>query len=119
MNISKKVSQMINKISEDIEPMDIPPPKSNDEKLVSLLECIGLNEGFNFCYDEGEILIPDEVEFDLKKKLPQGKNVKLINFPGVSFDTTGKEIVATFISEDIEQSVVVPLYVYQLMLHYS
>lgn len=120
MNLSRKVSKMIKKVSEELSPIDTPPDKSNDEKLVSLLECVGLAEGFNFCYDEGEILIPDEVEINPNRNIMKSKSVKLAKCPNVSFDTSGKDIVATFKDmEENQQSVLVPLYVYQLLLHYT
>lgn len=108
MNLSRQVVNMI----EEVEHSEI--EESNDQKLVEFLECIGLNEGIDFCYDD-EILISDEIDTEtLKSELNTSK------FPTVKFEKIGEDMVAKYITgNQVTKSVVLPLSVYQLLLYHS
>lgn len=94
MNISRKINNMIDKLNE--EEINL-PEMSNDEKLVEFLDSIGLQEGHDFCYDEGEILIPDEsdadsivVNVDKLKEI----NKKWLN---ITVEEIGKSLISNYV----------------------
>lgn len=96
------------------------PEKTNDEKLVELLEAVGLQEGHDFCYDEGEILLPDEL--DVEDTEVDYNKIKDLNtkWPNISIESTGKSFVASYIdNEDNKQTCVLPLSVSQLLMFHS
>ena len=87
---SKKVIDMINSLIGD-ESLE-----ENSYRLYELLESVGIQEGIDYCYDEGEFLVPDEVDLSLEKL-----DVNVSKFPTVKFSTTPNgDIEAEFITSN-------------------
>lgn len=86
--------------------------ESNDQKLVELLELVGLVEGVNFCYDD-EVLIPDDIDESLDSGFDK-------QFPIISISSEGGKTIAKYINdEQITKTVELPSLVYKLLAHYS
>jgi len=107
MNLSKRVNYKMDELRDS--------EFSNDEKLVEFLESVGLREGIEFCYNDSQILISEDVDVDLLK----GKSITR-DFPNVTFDLQGNTMTARYLDTSSHlKSVVLPDSVYQLLVHYS
>lgn len=83
---------------------------SEEEKVVKFLEHIGLDEGVDFCIDEGEVMIPDDMELDDEIKMFESKKFK--KYPNIEFKMVGEEVHVTSPNTDFD-SIKIPQCVYQ------
>jgi hypothetical protein len=111
MNLSEQVINMIDE-TELSEQSDL----TNDEKVVEFLELIGIQEGIDFCFYEGEFCISEEVGLP-----PTDKSLDMTKFPiVVKIATAGNDKLVNYLDkESIEKSVVLPLSVYNMLLYHS
>lgn len=88
---------------------------SREENLVSFFEHLGLEEGVDYCIDEGEVYIPDDAELDESFKLVESKNFN--KWSGVNFRPSGDSVLVDVEHPEIKP-LEIPVAVYQFLEKY-
>jgi hypothetical protein len=108
---SEKISQIIEEALGK-KPIDNSLELSEEERLVKFMEHVGMDEGIDFCIDDGEVYIPEDMELEDDIKLFESKKFK--KYPDVEFKMLGEEVKVVS-SNPVFDSIKVPLCVYQVI----
>lgn len=110
-----KVSEEVSMVIEDVLAIGTDDGFSGEENLVNFFEHLGLEEGVDYCIDEGEIYIPDNVDLDEDFQLVESKNFN--KWSGVNFKPSGNSVLVEVEHPEI-RSLEIPVAVYQFLEKY-
>lgn len=110
-----KISEEVSMVVEEALATGTKDGFSVEENLVNFFEHLGLEEGVDYCIDEGEVFIPDDVELDEDYKLEESKNFK--KWSGVNFKPSG-DMVSVEVEHPEIKPLTIPNAVYQFLEKY-